>query len=257
MKPAPVINIPKVTGDARLNSSGLAGQYVDQTSGYFSGLLAPGANIPVARPGTTFYVTFCSLPVSIRPAGGLFNTYVQGTGIELLPQNAFDRLEVTNNNSVTVSFQLFIGFDRFVDKRLYLPQELDNVAVDKNYSGGEIFDLSGQQFSSFVNIDGSIPVTNGVSPQYIAIKRTSLKIFNNTTVGTVKTLILTQSGYTPTGIITTRKIGAIQSQTSETFINLANRIDIGWDISATPIFYVLETYQAIKPGFSTVPLIDG
>src|SRR5690348_9933812 len=103
----------------RVNSGGESLPTVKSRSSlFYANVIAPGATLVVPAAGTQFYMTVATAPISIRPSGGVFNDYVQGTGLQLDLSNAFSLLEIKNNNAAAAVFQMFVGFDQYIDKRL-------------------------------------------------------------------------------------------------------------------------------------------
>jgi hypothetical protein len=108
----------------------------------------------------------------IRPRGGIFNSYSQGTGLKE-DDSPFDMLEVYNNNPLSVGISLFVGWGDYIDNRLIpinsLIQQVTYPTYDANaapLNNVAIPDLSGQYISD----------ANGVLR--IALQRVALQIFN-------------------------------------------------------------------------------
>lgn len=166
------------TGNNRTNSSGLplaslrarGSQYI--TNIIPAGTTANPAVLPVPAAGTQFYVLFASAPIGIRPSGGIFDTYSQGTGLNLDIENQFNLLEVSNSNPFPIVFQIFVGFDSYIDNRLILANSLTPAVVYPTYSTASsatdiaINDLSGQ---AFVDINGK---------KWYAVQRAAILVFN-------------------------------------------------------------------------------
>lgn len=157
----------------RVNSSGRAlGTVKARTSLFVSNLIPAGGTLPIPVAGTSFYVTVATAPFNIRPSGGVFNTYDVGTGLDLEEINSFSLLEVNNPNAFPVVFQLFVGFDKFIDKRLILSQTNLNVVAKPTYdtpnsaAAVAINDISGQ---AFTDINGN---------EWYAIQRVAIIISN-------------------------------------------------------------------------------
>lgn len=160
-------------GSNRLNSAGVALPSVaNRTSRFYNNVIAAGATLQVPITGTMFYVTVAAAPIDIKPSSGVANSYQQGTGLELDLVNAFDLLEISNPNPNPVVFQLFVGFDKFIDKRIFLntwqtPQIAYPTAPLPNVSTAiAIPDISGQ---AFTDINGN---------SWYAIARVALIVSN-------------------------------------------------------------------------------
>lgn len=168
------------TGDNRVNSQGskiIKPGDTGQTSKVIATSISAGTTIPFAVSGSSFYVTAASAPINVRQKGGEFTSYVPGTG--LLVVGGFASIEVQNPNNFPVSFQLFVGFDGFIDNRQYnVSNTLPNVAFP-TYSqplsapAVAITDISGQ---GFFDINGN---------PWLALTRLAIVISNLDTATTI------------------------------------------------------------------------
>lgn len=139
----------------RLNTSGYPlGSVASRTSVFITNALPPDGSLPVPVSGSSFYVTHATAAVGVRPSGGVFNIYEPGTGLDLDEVNSFSLLDVRNPHDFPVVFQLFAGFDRFVDRRLILPQGASLAVVVRptaprpnTVSRVVIDDISGREFA--------------------------------------------------------------------------------------------------------------
>lgn len=188
-------------GSNRVNSQGgIIPSPRNRTSLYYSNIVAAGATLPIPCSGTQFYVIIATLPVNIRPAGGIFNSYEKGTGLQLDPTNAFDLLEVQNPNAVAVVFQIFVGFDGFIDNRLILVQSANQQVVYGTYPVSNasatinITDISG---SPFTDVNGNrwyalarvcIIVFNADSGTTYALQKASATASTDASVGIIQPL---------------------------------------------------------------------
>lgn len=91
-----------------------------QTSAVYSFIIAAGAEINVLVPGTAFYLYSCPAMLNVRPRGGQYNPYTQGTGLFLRPNEAFPSVDVQNKNAQAIAFSIFVGWGSFIDNRLIL-----------------------------------------------------------------------------------------------------------------------------------------
>lgn len=194
------------TGNNRLNSSGTP--YIDpraRSSQQINNIVQAGQTIPVPCNGNQFYVLFSSANIDIRPSGGVFNEYTQGTGLNLPDINAFSLLEVKNNTNAAVVFALFVGFDGFIDNRLILANNLTPQVAYPTYPVASaatqinITDRSGQAFD---DINGN---------HWYAIQRQAIMVFNP---DTGVTLLLQKSG---SAVSNGPAVGVIYPQTSLNF----------------------------------------
>lgn len=120
--------------------------------------------------GTQAYLIVATAPVNMRPLGGDFVTYSQGTGVNTnLP---FAYVEIENFQSYPVVISIWIGFDSFIDNRLILANEQNaNIAfptypVPNAATFINIVDLTGGPFR---DINGNL---------WLALNRVAIQIFN-------------------------------------------------------------------------------
>jgi hypothetical protein len=166
------------SGDSAPTTSGQSAKVIATT-------IAAGVTIPFAAAGTNFYFAASSASLQVRQAGGEFIDYVQGTGYNKRNNGAFASIEVKNTNSFPVAFQMFVGFDEFIDKRIFnVNTTTPNVAYP-TYSiplgavAVAITDLSGQ---GFFDIDGN---------PWLALSRIAIVISN---LDTANTLLVQKEG---------------------------------------------------------------
>lgn len=150
----PSVNQFPFLTDAQANQTNSQGQapkaVTSKTSLFITNIVQPGDILPVPISGNTFYVTAATAPLNIRPRGGIFNSYVAGTGLALDLSNSFDLLEIQNTSSFAIVFQIFVGFDAYIDKRLFLTAQQNPQVVFPTYPTANaaavinVTDLSGQ-----------------------------------------------------------------------------------------------------------------
>lgn len=174
------------TGTNRLNSSGQSlGNVKSRSSLTYTNVVPAGGVLPIPAAGTQFYLVFATATLNIRPSGGVFAPYQQSTGLQLVEANAFELIEVQNTNAGPVVFQLFVGFDQYIDNRLTLNSSLTPTVAFPTYpvanaaASVAINDLSSL---SFVDINGQ---------KWFAIQRLSIIVCNP---DTGVTLLLQKSG---------------------------------------------------------------
>lgn len=160
-------------GNNRLNSSGQSlGNVKSRTSLTYTNVVPAGGTLEVPAAGTQFYLIFSTAALNIRPSGGVFSPYQQGTGLQLVEANAFNLIEVQNLNAGPVVFQLFIGFDQFIDNRLVLDQSLTPTVAYPTYpvaSAGTAVAINDLSTLSFTDINGK---------KWFAIQRLSIIVCN-------------------------------------------------------------------------------
>lgn len=170
--PAAAIGVAR--GSNRINSSGVAlASQKARTSQIINNIVQPGTTLPVPAAGTQFYLLVATLPVEVRPSGGVFNIYSAGKGLQLLPENVFDLIEIRNTSSVAIVFSIFVGFDGYIDNTLIL-----------NTASGEAAVVHGVQ--TVVNATNNIlipdlsgsPFTDPNGDTWYAISRVAILLFN-------------------------------------------------------------------------------
>src|SRR5258706_1247656 len=118
----------------------------------YANILAPGQVMPIPCDGTQFYFRVTTGTVSARPSGGVFSDYGQGQGMQLDDINAFSMIEVKNNNAFAIVFELFVGFQGFIDNQLIVAFDTQKVVVNPTYPTANsaaivnITDISSQAF---------------------------------------------------------------------------------------------------------------
>lgn len=170
----PAAAIGVATGNNRINSQGRPPDNLRaKTSQIINNIVQPGTTLPVPAAGTQFYLLVATLPIEIRPSGGVFNMYSAGKGLNLLPQNAFELLEVRNTSAVAVVFSIFVGFDGYIDNTLIL-----------NTASGEaqvVFPTypveNADNDISILDLSGSV-IADPNGDEWYAISRTAILLFN-------------------------------------------------------------------------------
>lgn len=194
------------TGSGRVNSSGQFPQVnsVGQSFNY-TNVVPAGGTLTVPLAGTQFYVVFASAPLTIKPYGNGFGSdviYSQGTGQQFYDSQAFSYLAIFNPSAGPIVFQLFVGFNQFIDRRLIIENSLQQqVAYPTQPTASvataiSIPDLSG---NSLTDIDGNV---------WYAIQRVCIQVFN---VSTGTTLLLQKFAST---VSNGPAVAAIYPQTS-------------------------------------------
>lgn len=109
------------TGNNRVSANGeaLLAQK-SRGSQFIQNVILPGQSLQVPANGTQFYVRVATGPIMIKPDSGTENEYEVGTGLQLDIVNQFSLLQITNNQATAIVFEIFVGFDVYIDKRFYL-----------------------------------------------------------------------------------------------------------------------------------------
>lgn len=221
------------TPAAPTNSQGIALPEVkSRGSRFYVNVVPAGGTLTVPMSGTQFYVTYATGIVTIRPSGGDFNDYESGTGLQLDLVNAFSQLDIKNNSANPIVFQLFIGFDGFIDNRLFLINGTQTVVAYPTYATPSsltavpINDISG---TSFTDINGL---------EWYALQR-QFFIVSNTDTGT--TLLVQKAG------ASTSSGPAIAAVFPETSIRLDVAGDYALSLGGAPINALVSDYYVCIP----------
>lgn len=169
------MSFPVARNSNRTSSQGSAPQsFASKTSFTITTTIPAGNTIPLPVSGNQFYLSVSSGQLQIRPSNGIFVPYDAGTGLRVPPENSFTLLEVKNETASSIAFQLVIGFDEFIDKRLILASTAIFPVLKPTYSVpqtvGTFFvdvpDITGQEFLD----------ANGT--KWLAISRVAILVFN-------------------------------------------------------------------------------
>lgn len=185
----------------RTSTSGQAAVDVkSRTSQQLTNLIPAGGVLPIPVFGNTFYVVVATAAIEIRPSNGVFNTYETGTGLDLDLSNSFSMLEIKNPHAFDVVFQIFVGFDRLVDKRLILnqggqgqiayptyptPNSLNNVEI-VDRAAQVITDFYGNEFYALQRV--AIVVFNTDAGVTYLLQKTPSVVANGPAIGAVPPL---------------------------------------------------------------------
>ena len=115
-----------------------------------------GQVVRINSAGNQFYLVVATAPVNIRPDGGDFSLYQQGTGSQSRLSD-FKILEIQNPNSVPVVISCWVGFDAFIDNRLIIANTLTPSVVKPTQTAPTAVPLTGQQAFAQGVANGSIP----------------------------------------------------------------------------------------------------
>lgn len=170
--PAMAIGVAK--GTNRLNSQGAAIlNEKSRTSQIISNIVPAGGTLPMPIAGNLFYFLIATLPLKVRPQGGVFNSFSQGQGQSFSLENQFNLLELKNEAAVPVVFSIFVGFDGFIDNTLIINNAAGEVnmvyptyATVNSAANILITDLSGTQLNDL----------NGNA--FYALQRTAIYLSN-------------------------------------------------------------------------------
>jgi hypothetical protein len=160
------------TGSNRLNATDqIIGSPINRTSQKITGVLPAGGVMPINVPGKTFYLSYASNPLLIRPyPGGSFNSYDVGTGIKL--EHGFTRLDIQNPLVIPVLFQVFIGFDEFIDNRVILAQSQFPLVAYPTYptaNAAATITITDRSKQAFNDINGN---------SWYAVSREAIYLYN-------------------------------------------------------------------------------
>lgn len=178
----------------------------NRTSIFIANIIQAGETLPMSCAGNTFYVTVATAELQIRPSNGAFNAYSVGTGLEIDLANSFEMIEVRNDNAFAVVFQIFVGFDNYIDKRLYLdttslpivafptfptPNAAARVDID-DLSAQVIVDINGQEWYAISRV--AIVIGNADSGVALLVQEEGSVVANGPAIGIVQPLTSWQLG---------------------------------------------------------------
>jgi hypothetical protein len=169
-----IFNAPPVDGGSnRVNTSRMPpANLKSRGSLRYSNIVAANGSLQVPASGTEFYFRVATGTISARPSGGVYSDYSQGQGMRLTDENAFSMIELKNANAFPVVFELFIGFQGFIDNQLILALDTQKVVAKPTYDTASsaasvsITDISGQ---AFTDINGN---------EWYALQREAFYVFN-------------------------------------------------------------------------------
>lgn len=177
---------PTVVTNNRINSQGVTPASTRGGSSLrYANIIKAGTALQIPAQGTQFYFRTATATISARPNGGVFSDYVQGEGLQLDLDNTFNLVEVKNNNSFDVIFELFIGFQGFIDNKLIIANQLYPQVAFPTYptaSAAATVDINDKSGSQFTDINGG---------KWYALSRVAI-VISNTSAGT--TVLVQKAG---------------------------------------------------------------
>lgn len=220
------------TGSNRTNSSGQAPRNVTlRGSLTYSNVIPAGGTLQIPAAGNEFYVQVTTGTINIQPDNGVSNPYDSGTGLQLDLSNSFSLLQVKNPNAFAVVFQIFVGFDQFIDRRLYLNQNLTPQITIPTVP------LSGSTVILIPDLGGSQQTVDGV--KWNLIQRSNLLVGN---ADSGATYILQRK----TAPVTTAPFPGFPIYPLTSF-NIASTGDFSMSAGGGAMLaYVFETYSALR-----------
>lgn len=167
------LNVPIAQGNNRTTSGGyvpITG--IARTYSIVNVSIAAGATLALPQTGDNFYFPVLTAPIQARPRGGLFNTFYQGTGAKVDPQNQFAILELYNPNTFPVGISVFVGFGEYIDNRVIISNDsVSNVAFPtySSPSTSAIIQIPDKSGTKFTDVNGR---------NFVALARTAISINN-------------------------------------------------------------------------------
>lgn len=177
---------PVVVTNNRVNSQGIVPANTrGRSSLRYANVLPAGKSLQIPANGTQFYFRTATATISARPNGGVFSDYVQGEGLQLDLDNTFSVVEVKNNNSFDVIFELFVGFQGFIDNKLIIANNLYPQVAFPTYptaSAAATVDITDKSGTQFTDVNGN---------KWYALSRVAI-VISNTDSGT--TILVQKAG---------------------------------------------------------------
>lgn len=143
-----------------------------QSSQRYVNIIAPGGTIQIPAAGTQFYFRTATTELQVRPSGGNFSAYQQGEGLNVARENAFTFLDIRNESAGTCIYELFIGFDGFIDNKLILSLTLNFNVLFPTYTtpnSAAVVTITDRAGTLITDINGK---------QWYAIQRIAILVFN-------------------------------------------------------------------------------
>jgi len=151
----------------------------------YANIIQPGATLQVPCFGTQFYFRTATSDLFVRPNGGVFSQYGAGEGLQLDEVNTFSMLEIRNQNATAIVFELFVGFQEFIDNKLILASSLYPQVAYPTYptaNAATTVDIPDLSATKITDINGG---------QWYALYRVAIIVSN---LDTGVTLLLQESG---------------------------------------------------------------
>lgn len=221
-----------VNTNNRVNSRGIVPANTKGTCSLrYSNVILAGKSLQIPAVGTQFYFRTSTAELQVKPNGGVFSGYYQGEGLQLDLDNTFNQLEIKNQNAFDVVFELFIGFQGFIDNKLIIANQLYPQVAFPTYptaASAAIVDITDRSGSKITDIN------NGV---WYALSRIAIIICN---IDSGTTILVQKAGSV---VSNGPSVAAVQPSTSLRLDISGNyRLNIGGgNINAI----VSEIYQVI------------
>lgn len=170
-------NAPAVDGGTnRVNTSGrpniAAATLLSRASLRYANIIQAGRVLTLPCDGTQFYLTTATGTLSIKPSRGVFSDYSEGQGLQTTDENSFSLLEIKNNGTIPVVFEIFVGFQGFIDNRLILSltnQKIVCKPTNPVASGTTVVDITDVSGQAFTDVNGG---------EWYALYREAFYVFN-------------------------------------------------------------------------------
>lgn len=175
-----------------------------KASQVITNVVAANSTLPLMVSGSEYYVIVASAPIQLRPSAagsvGFFDSHTPGTGKVLGELNAFDMLEVKNENAFAVIFQIFVGWDEYIDKRLILANQSTPQVAYPTYttpSSAALVDITDRAGQAFTDINGgrwyalnrvAIIISNTDSGVTLLVQRAATVVANGPAIAAVQPL---------------------------------------------------------------------
>lgn len=143
----------------RVNTSGVAPAGLKyRTSLRIANIVGANQGLTLSCDGTQFYFVTLTAPLEARPSGGVFSLYAEGEGMQLTEENAFTQISLRNANAFPVVFELFVGFQGFIDNKLILASNTRPQVAYPTYSipgSAAVVDITDRSGSKIQDINGN------------------------------------------------------------------------------------------------------
>lgn len=135
--------------------------------------------------GTQFYFRVCTGTLHAKTKSTAFSPYDQGEGQNFAFDNAFDLIELRNDNAFPVVFELCISFAGFIDNKLIISSNTNFQFAYPTYktpSSAAVVNINDLSGTKIADVNGNL---------WYTISRVAILVFNN---DTGVTLLLQKKG---------------------------------------------------------------
>ncbi len=220
----------------------------------YSGVIGPGQTLPIALTGTDISLVVATAPLFLRPTGQVWNLFQPGTGMRNQPQ--FAQVEVYNQTTNAVTFQLLASFGDFVDRRLLPNLQLSSVVLPASWT----FIAGTEFYAQLVDKSGSLFTdANGLQWNAVSRQAISIQVFSGGSTPPVYSLyaysdLVPDVTVPPLAMVQGTTAGGLPSPTMFALNgNYSVKLVAGTAGTTNVAGSVFEIYTALAPGYAGNP----